>query len=95
MATRRLSHDYNIHVANHLVFWTTILSDENPYICLEDNLGSRIILSSSPAACTLWELEPQPEGEESSLLDEEDLDELEDQIAELNGEIWEDDEYSD
>jgi len=95
MATRRLSREYNIHVDNHLVFWTTMFSDKSPNICLEDSFGNRIVLRSSPAACTLWELEHRPEGEESPLLDEEDLDELEDQIAELNGEAWEDDESND
>jgi len=92
MATRRLSREYNTHVDNHLVFWTTILSDKNPYIYLKDDFGGRIVLRSLPAACTLWELEPQPEGDKLQLLDEEDLDELEDQITELSGEAWEEDE---
>ncbi len=92
MATRRLSREYNAHVDHHLVFWTSIFSDESPYIYLEDGFGSHFMLRSSPAACTLWKLDPQPVDGQNQLPDEEDLAELEDQIAELNGEDWGEDE---
>jgi hypothetical protein len=95
LATQRLSREYNVHVDSHLVFWTTMFSNGASAIFLEDSFGSRIVLRGLPAACTLRGLEPHPGGEEPPLLSEEDLDELEDQMVELNGEDWEDDEPDD
>ena len=87
LATRKLAREYNAHVDSHLVFWTTVLSDEKPDIVLENALGSFIQLRSTPISCVLHTLEPQPEEEtEESSVDDEELDELEDQLSEFDDE---------
>ncbi|MCQ3974875.1 MAG: hypothetical protein DPW09_15650 [Anaerolineae bacterium] len=92
LTTRRLSREYNIHVDNHLVFWTTILSEGEPHILLEDVFDSHIILRSTPASCILRNLELQPEGEQPLWLTDEELDELEEQLSDL---IAEDEDITD
>jgi len=94
LTTRRLSREYNVHVDNHLVFWTAFLSNGAPDIVLEDAFGSRTRLRGAPVTCVLHALEPQPEGEEL-LPSEEELDELEEQLWDLMGEDDEEEDVTD
>lgn len=82
LVTRRLAREYNVHVDSHLIFWTTILSEEQPEIILEDTLGSRIRLRGTLVSFTLHTLEAQPEEEEPPMSNE-DIDELEEQLSEF------------
>jgi len=92
MATKRLSREYNIHVDNHIVFWTTFLSNGNQFVLLENNIGSRISINTILANSQSIEIKMHPE-EEQIAISEEELDEMDQQIDEINESGWEEDEH--
>jgi len=82
LSTRRAAKDYNTQVSSHLFFWTAVLVGEEPAQTLADGSGA-VGLEGSPLTMHVAGAPPARGSDEDSEEADLELEELDDELAEL------------
>lgn len=80
LSTRRASRDYNPQVANDLVFWVAVLTEGKTNWALNDGIGF-VELANQLVSAEISNAPAAPGAGEVASADDEEIDELEDELA--------------